>query len=275
MRILITGATGFIGSNLFDTLSKKYKVVGLARSNKININHVEMDMSKKGITDNLKGPFDVIIHCASILANNENHKDLDLFYKNIRITESLLSLISKFSPKMIINFSTIGVYPNIDGDYKENSLIKPSHNFEGLYGLSKFCSEEILEFFLKNNFKTRLVNLRLGQTIGSGMREDRIYSKMKLSLKKNNVIDVYAKGERTSAFVTIEYLTNLIQKIITDKLIKGTFNVAEFNFSYKELAKMLIDKYGDSQSVINYVDKGNPSKVKINTDKLKFFFSNE
>lgn len=268
MKILITGATGFIGSNLMNYFSKKYDVYGTTRKKSNSHNFIQIDLLDLTNEKELIGKYDVIIHCASILATNENHKNINLLYDNLKISESLISIIAKTEPQLVINLSTIGVYPNIDGTYTETSQIKPGANFEGLYGLSKFCGEEIFSFFFDKT-KTRIVNLRLGQTIGEGMRDDRIYSVMKNELQKQNCINVYGNGERTSAFISIDFFIKTIENIIEDKDISGTFNLAETNLSYLELAEQIIEEYGNSNSKIKILSKGSSAKIVIDSSKIK------
>ena len=67
---------------------------------------------------------------------------------------------NKFNPKQVINLSSIAVYPNKDGIFYETSEIRPSANNDGLYGLSKFIGENILDFKCA---KSNIVKLRLAQ----------------------------------------------------------------------------------------------------------------
>ena len=229
---------------------------------------MQMDLTEvKSIKLIQESCFDIIIHCASVLATSENSRDMALFHENIRITESLLLLIRKWKPKVVVNLSTMGVYPNLNGNYDENSLIKPSLNFEGLYGLAKFCSEELLSFSLAKN-EIRVVNLRLGQTIGPGMRPDRIYSKMKEELLNKNEILVHGEGERVSSFLSIQYLVEVVNQIISNHDVKDTYNVAEYNLTYRELAEKIISEYGNANSKIIFTKEGSRAKVRIDTRKL-------
>lgn len=268
MKILIIGATGFIGSNLFSFLEKQYEVCGTSRTVMNSKKYKRLDLLSLVNQENLSVDFDVIIHCASILATTGNNNNINLLYDNLKITESLVSIVKNNKPCLVINFSSIGVYPNVSANYNELSLIKPSENYEGLYGLSKFCSEEILSFFFKNT-KTRIVNFRLGQTIGDGMRGDRTYSLMKKELKETNCITVFGNGERVSSFLNIEYLLNKVYKTLNNITLEGTFNLSQKNMTYLELANGLIAEYGDSNSKIELLAKGVKSKIYIDSSKLE------
>ena len=180
----------------------------------------------------------------------------------------MVAFIKKTKPKMFFNLSTIGVYPNITGTYREDSLIMPSMNFEGLYGLAKFGSEEIFSFYTKG-LSTILVNLRLGQIIGEGMRDDRIYTIMKNELSRDNRISVYGAGKRTSAFMSVEYLCEVISELINSKIdITGTYNLAQENITYLNLARRIIMKFGDSESHISYKTVDREEVVNIDCRKI-------
>jgi len=278
MKILITGSSGFIGNTLVEELvpNNELILIDKAKSEKKEnfheINLLNPDLIETAI-DNLKlKTVDVLIHCASILATKENHKDIHLLYNNLKITESVIIIAKVLKPKKIINFSTIGVYPNMDGIYTEKSEIKPSQNFEAIYGLSKFCSEELFAFML-NETETQIINLRLAQTIGEGMRNDRIYSIMLSELIKSNKITVWGNGERISSFISIEYLITTIKKIIEKDYIEGTYNIGEKTISYLQLAKDIIDKYGKFDSEIVLLDKGQKSKIYLDTTKINQIFN--
>ena len=76
MKILITGASGFIGRNLKEQLSSTHHV--LAPTSKeldlLNENQVEKYLKKN--------KFDIIIHCATHNGTKISNKDLSLVFKN-------------------------------------------------------------------------------------------------------------------------------------------------------------------------------------------------
>ena len=274
MKLLITGASGFIGSSLYKELSETFSVTGIMRSQSQQSNDVCMDLTIPYQDEFREFQFDVIIHCASVLADASNIHDMQLFQDNIKISENLIKIAKDTKPRLLINLSSIGVYPNISGEYTENSIIKPSENSEGLYGLSKFCSEELFNIFLKNS-KTKVVNIRLGQTLGKGMRKDRIYEIMKEELKTDNRITVFGSGERVSSFLELDELLQYMKQIIDKAQMEGTYNLGLKNMKYIELAENIIEKYGDKTSTIIFRDQGINAQTEINSNKIKKHLKNE
>lgn len=274
MNILITGSGGFIGSNLVNELKKHHFIFELyngseycIKGNQIICNILNKKHIEKLLNENIE--VDVIIHTASILASKDNINNLSLFYDNIKMYENLISIIDKFNPSRVINFSSIAVYPNKDGNFSEISEIKPSENAECLYGLSKFCGENILDFFVKEK-NIIMIHLRVSQVYGVGMREDRIMKVMEKELKDKNMITVFGKGERISNFIDIETLIYKI-KLLLNYGYSNIFNIGKENLSYKELAEKIIIEYGNKDSKIVLLNKGVFSKTKIDCTKEREF----
>lgn len=270
MNILITGTNGFIGKNLSQKLKKKYKIYYLTKNEFYSRkkNRIKCDLLKKKhinllIKEKLK--LDIIIHTASILASSSTLESISLLKHNILIYENLVLVINKFNPKQVINLSSIAVYPNKDGVFDETSQVRPSVNNDCLYGLSKFIGENILDFKCS---KSNILNLRIAQVYGSGMRSDRTYEIMKKQLKDKNTISVYGMGRRVSGFIHIDSLVSKI-KFCIKKNLNGIFNVGDENLSYKQLAQKVIVESGNLNSQIKLLDEGVNSKTFINFTKLK------
>jgi nucleoside-diphosphate-sugar epimerase len=274
MNILITGVNGFIGKHFRNHFQVGHEIFTISRKSdksSLSANDYEVDLSdvnfvKQNFTaDIFKQNMDVIVHFAAVLSGSDN-KDITIFYRNNAITESMIHIAGITQATKFINISSIGVYPNITGTYNEQSAIEPSMNHECLYSLAKVCSEELFKFYLKDT--TQIVNLRLGQVYGKGMRDDRIFSIMKDELKRENSITVFGNGERNSNFVSIEYCINKIYEIIQKDEVQGTFNLGEKNLSYVDLAEMIIKEFGNSTSKIILNKKGVKSKVIIDCSKI-------
>jgi UDP-glucose 4-epimerase len=274
MNILITGVNGFIGKHLKNYFKSEHEIYTISRvigNDGLSANNYEIDLSDvKAVKDNFtehvfRKNMDLIIHCAAVLSGADN-KDISVFHKNNAITESMIHITAAVKATKFINISSIGVYPNISGTYTEQSAIEPSMNHECLYSLSKVCSEELFKFYLKDT--VMVINLRLGQVYGLGMRDDRIFAIMKDELRRDNAITVFGNGERISNFVSIAYCVDKIGTIIKNNKVQGTFNLGERNLSYYGLAEMIIKEFGNSSSEIILNEKGVKSKVIIDSSKI-------
>jgi len=274
MKILVIGADGFIGRNICTSLGEIHDIYKVCRRSLPDGDEkvFAADLADFAEVTRMLGSLsfsrlriDLVIHCAARLASGESSRNMDIFLENNRITESVVRIAGKLDVARVINFSTIGVYPNSDGIYSETSAVNTTLNAECLYSLSKFCSEQVFEFFIGEG---KVVNLRLAQTFGPGMRDDRIYALFLKELQENNTITVWGNGERVSNFISISKLVEIIQHIVGDIRIAGVYNTGEKNISYGQLAEMLIDEFGNSESRIIKIEKGTRAKVVIDCSKL-------
>jgi len=148
MNILITGATGFIGRNLADALSKtNHSVRCLAREN-ANVNYfrnMDVEISygdllvKDSFSDSLE-EIDLVYHLAGEVYSRKG----DDYYKgNVLTTRNLLEVCKEKRIRRIIYMSTVGVYkPKPDKTLlTEESFCEPIT----YYGKTKLYGEQLLK----------------------------------------------------------------------------------------------------------------------------------
>lgn len=274
-NMLMTGADGFIGRNLWKGLKEDYSLICLITPGRRNepengifsidlINAEEVNVLKDKLLDK---KFYAVIHLAFLLCKSgdwENFKYLEL---NNDITKNVISLCRNINVENLINFSSLAVYPNMRGEYTEESIVDPSMNTECLYCLAKFNSEVLFSHFLKD--RMNVINLRMTQAYGPGMQEDRIVGVFRKELRENNTITVFGNGERISNFINIDDVVKSIQAVL-EKPKAGTYNLGcHENVSYLEIAEDIVSGLGNDSSKIILKDKGIKAEVKINTEKFE------
>lgn len=279
MNILVTGAGGFIGRHLCKHFQEGHNIIGI--TNKIqNIDgcysQIVCDLTNKeqtltDIAEKISIKIDIIVHLAGILVDVRTAGQMDVFHKNIKISETVVALAENLRPSKLINFSTMAVYPNIDGIYSEGSKIWCADNSDCLYGLSKFCAENIFGFMLKKA-DIKIMHLRLGQIYGDGMRNDRIMPIMQKELKETNNITVYGNGERVSSFISIQKLLEIF-KIFLEIDAEGIYNISDEHISYLDMANRIIAKNGNALSHITLNAQGSKSKFYLDIKKMQYLLS--
>ena len=204
MKILTTGANGFVGRNLIKHLVGKriYDVVTLSRKSidfeQDGIEVVYGDLSEKNL---LTGHFDVLVHTAAqspaVGVSMEQY-----IYSNVIAIQRIVDFARSGGVGKIINLSSISLYGDIGEQVLEESapIINPNP-----YGITKLLGEMLL----KELKELPSVSLRLPGVLGRG--NDRIFlSSLAASLIRNEPVTVY---NPKSLFNNIVYIDNLVDFI--------------------------------------------------------------
>lgn len=145
LKILLTGATGFIGNNFVLNLHNKYDIVALVRESsdvsKIKsfckiYRYDETIDSIKEVFENEK--IDGVVHMASLVPSSSNLiNDIALLIDaNILFGTRLLQMVVRFDISFFINTSTFGSYCN-SLEYRPAML----------YAATKKAFEDIMEYY--------------------------------------------------------------------------------------------------------------------------------
>lgn len=142
-RILVTGATGFVGSCIYEMLRREgHELKGTTKSRPSG-NIVYCNIENKNEVVAIIDEFnpDIVIHSAAIssVTSSESH---EYYLSNTIGTENLLKAVASQDKRgRFVFISTAGVYGNQDTDSLSETLCpKPVHH----YGMSKFCCERLV-----------------------------------------------------------------------------------------------------------------------------------
>ena len=251
MNILITGASGFIGSYLFKFFNEKgYNVYGLVRKkpsikyfNKFNNKLIISDLNDfKKLQKKIPTKIDVIIHSGAS-NDQDTNKDIAQAYKtNIYGTRNICEIAKIKNVKKFFYFSVLQVYGReLIGKIKENSKI----NCDNDYSLTHYLAENICEKYSKTT-NTKFSIMRLGYMFGCPIDKkiDRktlipfIFCKQAIEEKE---IILASKGKAQRDFVSLKTLGLIIEKKIIKKIKSFEILnfVSSFSFSMKEIAQIV------------------------------------
>ena len=250
MKILLTGASGFIGSRLLKSLIKKYDVESIAVLSSKNIEHIECYKYKSlqdfSINEKSFENITHIIHAGAFIPKEASEaNNIEGSNSNIDFTKNLL--LYKFkSLQRIINLSTIDVYAASLEKLSERSQINPF----SLYGMSKLYCERMIKCF-SENFKVDHINLRIGHVYGPGEEE---YKKViPLTIKKileNKQIKLWGDGTELRSFIFIDDVVDSIINSLFTPLNNQNINVVSGNsISILELVNTLISFDNNSHKI--------------------------
>lgn len=243
-NILISGGTGFLGSNIIYSLRNKYNFTNIGRGTNKYCNNLYWNLYTP-ITNTMKNNIDVIIHCASIVGNNELDRDkyIDI---NVKSTLNLLEYGKSKNIKKFIYISTGGVYGYGDNKFKETDECNP----KDLYCLTKFFSEKLCNLY-SDNFE--VVILRLFFPYGNFQSERLISNLVKNVIEKNEIV-LNNDGKPIINPINIIDVVNIINRII-EMDCNGIFNICgnEY-FSIQDLCNLIANMLNIHR--VNYVFSG-------------------
>jgi len=141
LRILIVGASGFIGYHIFEEFSKHHQVAGTFYSHSTN-NFIYLDVKDKMEINEVLTSFspDVIIYTAynPNVEYCETHPD-ETWEVNVKGTANIIEVIKKIGAKFIF-FSSDYIFDGKEGPYLEEDRPNPIN----VYGRQKLESEELI-----------------------------------------------------------------------------------------------------------------------------------
>lgn len=144
MKVLVTGASGFIGGKIVECFARDYscEITATSRSetNRFNIYsnvvYIRQDLSNE-IPEQV---CDVCIHCAG-LADDQSTEE-DFYLNNIKATHNLLGAL-KYC-KVIVYISSASVYDFSDGKLKHETDSEIDKAVSS-YGKSKLHAEDLIK----------------------------------------------------------------------------------------------------------------------------------
>jgi nucleoside-diphosphate-sugar epimerase len=148
-KILITGASGFIGTHLVKRLQGRHEIILLSRRQpdvlpENGVEWLEGDLCEPLDFSNLPGQVDLVIHLAqSRFYRQFPDKAEDIFDVNIQGTFRLLEYARRAKAESFIFASTGGVYGYGPKKFLETDPVNPG-NF---YGISKLAGEFLLRTY--------------------------------------------------------------------------------------------------------------------------------
>lgn len=181
MKVLVTGASGFLGKKLVARLvSLGFEVTALYYSTKLDFKHPKLKWLKINLIDNdFTWPdVDSIVHLAGS-THSSSKENSEYFYYNDYLT---FKLIEKIPPKIkrFIFASSQSVYGEIrNGSISENTKAANTIN---AYGYSKINAENWIKFAQKNTNGLYL-SLRFTGFIDGGGLIDYIINQAKNNLE--------------------------------------------------------------------------------------------
>tara|TARA_R110001583_G_scaffold110092_2_gene259006 strand:+ start:311 stop:1228 length:918 start_codon:yes stop_codon:yes gene_type:complete len=254
MKILITGAAGFLGSHLCDELlASNYTILGIDnffRGKKENLpthknfNFIKCNLKNKPLTKKIFNKFnpDIVIHYAAI---NGTRYFYDMPHRvcndNIIITQNVLEACNK-KVKKIIYASSSEVYgpsPITPTKESEPIILHPIADRDS-YASSKAIGEFLVKLWAKENNKQFLI-VRPFNTYGPRMATNgygQVIPEFIERIQSKEDFFMYGDGSQTRSFCYVKDHTKILKNLIkinTNEILNVGFDeeITIFNLSKK------------------------------------------
>lgn len=216
--ILLTGATGFIGSCLLGALLEKteFNVIILKRSNS-DVFRIKNSLDKVKFYDidtyELSMIFeeniiDGILHLATYYVKSHAQEDIEkMIDANVKFPTLLLELCHEYKVKFFINTGTFFEYSSFSNPIYEKSAVIPFN----LYASTKSSFDAILNYYAHNTH-LNIVTLKLSAPFGYN-DNFKLIPFLIDSVLKNNEVSL-EKGEQSWDFIYVKDVVSAYLKTI-------------------------------------------------------------
>lgn len=243
-KVLVTGSSGFIGSNLLPKLSK-YNVITYDRKDGKDIFNNEFEEAVKRA--------DVVIHLAAQVNVNKSHlKPTETFVINVLGTARVVELCLKYKKKLI--------YP---------STAAVQHPDSSPYAHTKWLAEEIVKGVSKD---IPTVILRLYNVYGEGMNPDS--GSIMYNFLTSDKLKIFGDGEQSRDYINIADVTNIMVDALKQKW-NGKLVEVGTGDSYTANYVAGLFKYYQNKEIIYDKPRKEIKFSTANIDALKSIYNEE
>lgn len=237
MRILITGATGFVGVNLINELVKNQHAIAVLHRDlsKIHLfekfnNIMYFDISNLTNINYAIDTFmpDIVIHLATKYVSSHSYLDIEsLVESNITLGTMLLDSMTRAGVKKILNFATR--WQHVDN--RERSPVN-------LYAATKVAFNDLLEYYAKKGIMHH--TLELCDTFGPFDNRQKIVDLMFTAcLDKKEIL--LTPGNQVIDLVHIQSLAEFVSRHVGDEgfYSNTTSTISGNEIKLRELGRLI------------------------------------
>lgn len=243
MRILVTGHTGFIGSNMFRFLEEENSAEPIGYSKSTGQDIFDLDQLKRAVKD-----CDLVYHFAAYAKPAESVLNpVEAIEINIKGTLNVLEACREYNVPFIYP-SSCEIYGDSKTHIKEDFSINPPNP----YAASKAAADRICYTYFKS-YDLDVKIVRLFNPYGPNQQLNKIIPTFYFQAVKNEPITVFGDGSDTRDYVYVDDIVKglwLSRKLPPGEVINLATGKATTNL---EVANLIIEMTGSS-SEVRFVD---------------------
>lgn len=258
-RCLVTGGSGFIGSNVINVLKKNgYKditVFDLMQPVDKKLHFIKGDVLDTKLIDKTLENIDYVFHFAAVVGVDKCQSNPGLVNCiNYKATSKLIDLCVKKGIKKFIFASSSEVYGNsCKIPYREDAAPRPISTYAK-------CKVKVEKYLLKISKKSKMniAIVRLFNVYGPTQREDFVVKGFIKAAMDNKPLFVFGDGSQIRCFT---YITDVAMGIFKAFKYRGHYSI--FNIgngkaetTIKRLAEIILECIPSSRSKIIFKNLG-------------------
>jgi len=244
MKVLVTGAAGFIGSHTAERLhAMGHEVIAIDNYSsyydvslkELNTNSLaekgiqvhKVDLRKDDLSTVINETVDFIFHFAAQPGISATSTFEAYFSNNVLGTQRILDLLEAFSKKpFFVNIATSSIY-GLHATLSEDEAPLPA----SWYGVTKLAAEQLVLAYARRGL-LRGASLRLYSVYGPRERPDKLYTRLIDCALNNKAFPLYEGSEKHLRSFT--YVQDIVDGIVSVMEHADVCNTEIFNLGTEE-----------------------------------------
>ena len=285
MNILVTGGSGFIGSNFIRHMLNKYpdyRIINLDKltyagnpdnltdiENNPNYSFVRGDICDPDIVNEVMQQVDRVVHFAAESHVDRSIDDGSVFVRtNVLGTYTLLESALKHDIKRFVHVSTDEVYGSInDGSFKETDMLVPSSPYS-----SSKAGSDLLAHSYYITHKLPVIITRCTNNFGPYQYPEKLIPLFVTNLLENKKVPVYGTGQNVRDWIYVLDHCKAVDFVLHNGNVGEIYNIeGGAEKTNLEITEMIIEMVGSDESMIEYVKDrlGHDLRYSLDCSKLR------
>ncbi len=283
MKLFVTGAAGFIGSNyarwvlnnsddeitIYDALTyagNMESINDIVDGDRCRFVHADI-CDRDAVLQHMDG-HDAVVHFAAESHVDRSIKDPDAFVRtNVFGTNVLCDVARQVGVQKFLHISTDEVYGTIDeGSFIETDILTP----RSPYSAAKAGSDLIALSYV-TTYGVPVVVTRCSNNFGPYQFPEKVIPLFTTNLLDGKQVPLYGDGGNVRDWIHVEDHNRAAHLVLTDGVVGEVYNIgAHQEMTNKELTYALLGLCGRDESFIKPVDDrlGHDRRYSVNIDKV-------